>query len=374
MAVPHRYFMECALSLARLAMGYTSPNPAVGAVVVKDGLAVGMGYTQPAGSEHAEVMALRHAGDRARRATMYVTLEPCSHYGRTPPCTQAIIDAGISEVNVALLDPNPLVCGRGVDKLNEEGIKTHTGMCQQEAYEINEAYIKHITTGLPFVVAKFAMSLDGKIATKTGDSKWITKEEARNYAHALRHTVDAIMVGVNTVIADDPHLTAKCCGGRGGIGKMQPLRLVVDSTGKVPLNAHIFEPPGEVLLAVAAPFDSVKKRKFVKAGAEVLELPASGGLVDVAELLKLLGRREIVTVLVEGGGKLLGSLFDHHLVDKVLAFISPIIIGGCEAVSVGGNGVDNIAKALRLSQVDVKIFGDDILVSGYVETRLPQGA
>jgi diaminohydroxyphosphoribosylaminopyrimidine deaminase/5-amino-6-(5-phosphoribosylamino)uracil reductase len=372
MVMPHQYFMECALSLARLAMGYTSPNPAVGAVVVKDGLAVGMGYTQPAGSDHAEVMALRQAGDKAQGASMYVTLEPCSHYGRTPPCTQAIIDASISEVHIALLDPNPLVSGRGISRLNERGIKTHIGMGQQEAYEINEAYIKHITTGLPFVVAKFAMSLDGKIATKTGDSKWITKEEARNYAHALRHTVDAIMVGVNTIIADNPRLTAKCCGGRGGIRKIQPLRLVVDSKGKVPLNAHIFEPPGEVLLAVATPFDSAKKRKFVKAGAEVLELPASGGLVDIVELLKLLGRREIVTVLVEGGGKLLGSLFDHHLVDKVLAFISPIIIGGYEAVSVGGNGVDNIAKALRLSQVDIKSFGDDILVSGYVETRLPQ--
>jgi diaminohydroxyphosphoribosylaminopyrimidine deaminase/5-amino-6-(5-phosphoribosylamino)uracil reductase len=343
MVMPPQQYMECALSLARLAMGYTSPNPAVGAVVVKDGLAVGMGYTQPAGSEHAEVMALRQAGDKAQGATMYVTLEPCSHYGRTPPCTQAIIDAGISEVHIALLDPNPVVSGRGVGRLNEGGIKTHIGICQQEASEINEAYIKHITTGLPFVVAKFAMSLDGKIATKTGD-------------------------------ADNPRLTAKGCGGRGGIGKMQPLRLVVDSKGKVPLIAHIFEPPGEVLLAVAAPFDSVKKEKFVEAGAEVLELPAREGSVDIVELLKLLGRREIVTVLVEGGGKLLGSLFDHHLVDKVLAFISPIIIGGCEAVSVGGNGVDNIAKALRLSRVDIKSFGDDILVSGYVEKRLPQEA
>jgi diaminohydroxyphosphoribosylaminopyrimidine deaminase/5-amino-6-(5-phosphoribosylamino)uracil reductase len=374
MIMPSQHFMECALSLARLAMGYTSPNPAVGAVVVKGGIAVGMGYTQPAGSEHAEVMALRQAGDKARGASMYVTLEPCPHYGRTPPCTQAIMDAGILEVYIALLDPNPLVSGRGVGRLKEKGIKTYIGMCQQEAYEINEAYTKHITTGLPFVVAKFAMSLDGKIATKTGDSKWITKEETRRYAHGLRHTVDAIMVGVNTIVADNPHLTAKGCGGRGGVGKKQPLRLVVDSEGKVPLNAHIFEPPGEVLLAVAAPFDSVKRKKFVEAGAEVLELPAKEGLVDIVELMKLLGKREIVTVLVEGGGKLLGSLFDYHLVDKVLAFISPIIIGGCEAISVGGNGVDNIAKALHLSRVDIKSFGDDILVSGYVEKILPQEA
>ena len=365
--MPSQRYMECALSLAKLAMGYTSPNPAVGAVIIKDGLAVGMGYPHPAGSEHAEIMALRQAGDRAQGATMYVTLEPCPHYGRTPPCTEAIIDAGISEVHVALLDPNPVVSGCGLGRLNERGIKTHVGMCQREAYEINEAYIKHITTGLPFVVAKFAMSLDGKIATKTGDSKWITKEEARNYAHALRHTVDAIMVGVNTVVADNPRLTAKGCGGKGGIGKMQPLRLVVDSKGKVPLNARIFEPPGEVLLAVATPFDSAKKETFVRAGAEVLELPARAGSVDIRELLKLLGKREVVTVLVEGGGKLLGSLFDHRLVDKVLAFISPIIIGGREAVSVGGNGVDNMAKALRLGRVDIKSFGDDILVSGYVE-------
>jgi diaminohydroxyphosphoribosylaminopyrimidine deaminase/5-amino-6-(5-phosphoribosylamino)uracil reductase len=365
--MPSQRYMECALSLARLAMGYTSPNPAVGAVVVMGGLAVGMGYTQPVGCEHAEVMALRQAGDRARGATMYVTLEPCPHYGRTPPCTQAIIDAGISEVHVALLDPNPAVCGRGVKRLIDRGIKTHVGMCQREAYEINEAYIKHVTTGLPFVVAKFAMSLDGKIATKTGDSKWITMEETRKYAHALRHTVDAIMVGVNTVVADNPRLTAKGCGGRGGVGKKQPLRLIIDSKGKVPLNAHIFEPPGEVLLAVAGPFDSVRKKRLMEVGAEVVELPGRGGAVDIVELLKLLGKRKIVTILAEGGGKLLGSLFDHRLVDKVLAFISPVIIGGHEALSVGGNGVDNMTKALRLRRVDIKSFGDDVLVSGYIE-------
>jgi diaminohydroxyphosphoribosylaminopyrimidine deaminase/5-amino-6-(5-phosphoribosylamino)uracil reductase len=366
--------MKCALSLARLAVGYTNPNPAVGTVVVKDGLIVGMGYTQPAGSEHAEIIALRHAGNKAEGAAMYVTLEPCSHYGRTPPCTQAIIAAGISEVHIALLDPNPVVSGRGVTRLKENGIKTHIGMCQQEAYEINEAYIKHITVGLPFVIAKFAMSLDGKIATRSGDSKWITREEARKYVHSLRYTVDAIMVGANTVILDNPYLTARGCGGKGGIKKAQPMRLIVDSKGRVPLSAHVFEPPGEVLLAVAAPFDAAKKDKFVRRGAEIVELPATEGLVDVMELFKLLGRRGINTVLVEGGGRLLGSLFDRHLVDKVLAFISPIIIGGREAVGVGGNGVDNVAKALRLNRVDIRNFGDDVLVSGYVESQLPQEA
>jgi len=369
--MPHRHYMEWALSLARLAVGHTSPNPAVGAVIIKDGLAVGMGYTQPAGSEHAEVMALRQAGDKAQGSTMYVTLEPCSHYGRTPPCTQAIIGAGISGIHIALLDPNPLVLGRGVGRLNEAGIKTHIGTCEEEAREINEAYIKHITTGLPFVMAKFAMSLDGKIATKSGDSKWITKDEARKYAHDLRYTADAIMVGVNTILADNPRLTARGFGGRAGIGKMQPIRLVVDSKGRVPLNAHIFERPGGVLLAVAEPFDSAKKEKLLQAGAEVLELPAEKGSVDVRELFKLLGKREIVNVLVEGGGKLLGSLFDHHLVDKVMVFISPVIIGGSKAAIVAGNGVDNMAKALRLSRVNIKCFGDDVLVSGYMEKEFP---
>ena len=370
MLMPPRDYMEYALSLARLAIGYTSPNPAVGAVVIKDGLAIGMGYTQPAGLEHAEVMALHQAGDRAKGASMYVTLEPCCYFGRTPPCTQAIIDAGILDVHIALLDPNPLVSGRGVAELNKAGIKTDVGTYQQEAYEINEAYIKHITTGLPFIIAKFAMSLDGKIATKTGDAKWITNDEARRHVHTLRHTVDAIMVGVNTVVVDNPRLTARGCGGKGGTGKMQPMRLVVDSKGRVPLGARIFEPPGGVLLAVLEPFDTDKRREFEKAGAEVLELSGKGDMVDIEELLKVLGRRGIVSILVEGGGELFGSLFDYNLVDKVLAFISPIIIGGDEAKSaVGGDGVDVVAEALRLRQVNIKSFGDDILLSGYVEKR-----
>jgi diaminohydroxyphosphoribosylaminopyrimidine deaminase/5-amino-6-(5-phosphoribosylamino)uracil reductase len=367
--MPSTEYMECALSLARLAVGYTSPNPAVGAVVVKDGLFAGMGYTQPAGSDHAEVVALRQAGDKARGAAMYVTLEPCCHYGRTPPCTRAIIDAGISEVHVATLDPNPLVSGRGISKLNEAGIKTYVGAYQQEAYEINEAYIKFITTGLPFVIAKFATSLDGKIATKTGDSKWVSNEESRKYVHTLRHRVDAIMVGVNTIIIDNPSLTARgCCCGKGGMTKVQPLRLVVDSKGRVPPEALVFKQPGETLVAVVEPLDPRKKGEFTQIGVEVLELPGKEGLVDIEELLKALGSREIVTVLVEGGSKLLGSLFDHCLVDKVLAFVSPIIVGGDEAkTAVGGDGVGSVAEALRLGRVKTESFGDNILVSGYVK-------
>lgn len=361
-------YMERALSLAKLALGYTSPNPAVGAVVVKDGVIVGRGYTQPAGSDHAEIMALRQAGEAAGGATMYVTLEPCCHYGRTPPCTQAIIDANISEVHIALLDPNPLVSGRGVGELNKAGIKTYIGQHQEKAYEINEAYIKLITTGMPFTIAKFAMSLDGKIATKSGHSKWISNKEARKYVHALRHTVDAIMVGANTVIIDNPNLTARgCCCGKGGTRKAQPLRLVVDSKGRVPLDSKFFREHGKTVVAVVKPFDPEKRKRFTEAGAEVLEVPESDGLVDVEELLKILGERGIVTILVEGGASVLGSLFDRHLVDKVLAFISPIIIGGERArTAVAGYGVNNVAESLHLSSISTENIGDNVLVSAYV--------
>jgi len=360
--------MKRALSLASLAIGYANPNPAVGAVIVKDGIIVGRGYTQPAGSNHAEVIALLQAGEKAKNATMYVTLEPCCHYGRTPPCTQAIITSGISEVYVALLDPNPLVSGRGIRELNEAGIKTYIGIYQEEAYEINEAYIKFITTGLPFVVAKFAMSLDGKIATKTGHSKWISNEEARNYVHALRHIADAIMVGVNTVIIDNPRLSARGCCGKGGEPRTQPLRLIVDSNGRTPLDAQLLKQPGKTLLAAVEPLDPERKRRLTQIGVEVLELPGVEGLVDLEALLKVMGRQDIVTILVEGGGKLLGSLFDYRLVDKVLAFISPIIIGGSQAkTAVGGDGVDSVVEALCLDRVNIKNLGDNILVSGYVK-------
>jgi len=360
-------FMESALSLAKLALGYTSPNPAVGAVVVRDGVVVGLGHTQPAGSVHAEVMALQQAGDRARGAMMCVTLEPCCHHGRTPPCTESIINAGISEVHMALLDPNPLVSGKGLRMLEEAGVKTFVGEYEEKAREINEGYIKFITTGLPFVIAKFAMSLDGKIATQNGDSKWISGDEARNFVHYLRHIVDAVMVGANTVLIDDPQLSARGCSGKGGKTKLQPLRVIVDGRGRTPLSSRVFKEPGKTFIAVAKPFDAKKADEFRKAGAEVAELPAERGVIDLAELLGLLGKRQITSVLVEGGSSLFGSLFDRGLVDKVLAFVSPIIVGGDGAKSaVGGRGVDMVAEALRLGRVKITEFGGDILIGGYL--------
>jgi len=363
-------FMERALSLARLAIGSTSPNPAVGAVIVKDGVVIGEGYTEPPGCAHAEVVALKNAGERSRGATMYVTLEPCCHFGRTPPCTQAIIKGGISEVHIATLDPNPLVCGRGKAELDAAGIKTMLGEHEEEASELNEAYIKFITTGLPFVTAKFAMSLDGKIATRTGDSRWISGEDSREYVHRLRRAVDAIMVGVNTILADDPRLTAGDRLKRGGEIK-NPVRVIVDSKGRTPPTAQALKQPGKIIVATTplAPPALIKKLK--EAGAEVLELPSFSpdeGLVDVGELLKELGREEITSVLVEGGGTLLGSLFEGGLVDKVIAFIAPVIIGGAGArLAVGGRGAERIAQAIKLSNVNIERIGNDVMMCGYIK-------
>jgi diaminohydroxyphosphoribosylaminopyrimidine deaminase/5-amino-6-(5-phosphoribosylamino)uracil reductase len=363
-------YMGQALSLARLALGQASPNPAVGAVVVKKGTLVGQGYTQPPGSHHAEVLALKQAGEAARGGVMYVTLEPCAHYGRTPPCTEAIVAAGIKGVHMAMLDPNPIVSGRGKEDLEQKGIKTYLGEDAEAAREINEAYIKYITTGLPFVTAKFAISLDGKIATRRGNSRWISGPEARRYVHCLRYTSDAIMAGANTVIADDPHLTTRCSGGKGGTTHKQPLRVIVDGEGRTPPDARVFSEPGKTLLALGQATTPEKKAAFARAGAEVVELPATASRVDLGKLMEELGKRQITSVVVEGGGILLGSLFDQDLVDKVIAFIAPVIIGGAEAkTAVAGRGVDQVAESFRLEGIKVVKLGDDLMVSGYVAVK-----
>jgi len=362
-------YMKQALSLARLALGQVSPNPAVGAVIVRDDEVVGQGYTQPPGSAHAEIMALKQAGEKARGATMYVTLEPCCHFGRTPPCTRAIIAAGITEVHYAMLDPNPLVAGRGVDELEKESIRTFADEHQETAREISESYIKYITTGMPFVTVKFASSLDGKIATKSGDSQWISGIESRKFVHYLRYISDAIMVGANTVISDDPRLTCRYAG-RGGATRKQPLRVIVDARGRISPEAQVFSESGKTLLALGKSIDSQKKEEFSRVGAELLELPSEEGSLDLTGLLKALAERQITSVLVEGGGILVGSLFDHHLVDKVIAFISPLVIGGEGAkASVAGIGIDRISEAARLERVCMEKFGEDFMISGYVKGR-----
>lgn len=363
----HMEYMEQALSLARLALGQVSPNPAVGAVIVKDGTVIGQGYTQPPGSAHAEIVALERAGEAARGAAMYVTLEPCRHQGRTPPCTRAIIASGLAEVNMAMLDPNPVVSGKGRAELESADIKTSLGEGSEAAGEIVEAYTKFITTGRPFVTAKFAMSLDGKIATRTGDSKWISDEESRRYVHNMRYQADVIMAGVNTLLADDSRLTVRSGAGRGGTAHRQPLRLIVDSHGRSPPSARVFNEPGKTLVAIGPEVDGSTRVALNAAGAELLEMPLVNGRVDLAQLFEVLGKRQVTSILVEGGGILLGSLFDLGLVDKVVAFIAPLVIGGKTALTpVAGLGAAKIADAIKLSRCRVATIGEDVMLSGYV--------
>ncbi|MFH1638981.1 MAG: bifunctional diaminohydroxyphosphoribosylaminopyrimidine deaminase/5-amino-6-(5-phosphoribosylamino)uracil reductase RibD, partial [Chloroflexota bacterium] len=340
------------------------------AVIVKDGNIVGQGFTQPPGFAHAEIMALSQAREKAKGAVMYVTLEPCCHYGRTLPCTRALVAAGISEVHLATIDPNPLVSGKGKEELEKNGIRTFTGEHEDDVKELIEAYTKYITTGMPFITAKFAMSLDGKIATRSGDSKWISGEESRRFAHNLRCSNDAIMVGANTILADDPQLTIRSCSGRGGTVKKQPLRVIVDGRGRVPTSALVFHEPGETVVAVGKPIAAAEEAAFIRAGAKLMELPANEGLVDMRKLLEALGKRGITSILVEGGGILLGSLFDLGLIDKIIIFIAPIIIGGSKArMAVAGNGVDKIVDSYHLEQVNIEKFGPDLMVSGYVKAH-----
>ncbi|MCK4243120.1 MAG: bifunctional diaminohydroxyphosphoribosylaminopyrimidine deaminase/5-amino-6-(5-phosphoribosylamino)uracil reductase RibD [Dehalococcoidia bacterium] len=357
--------MERALSLARLALGNASPNPAVGAVIVRDGAIIAEGYTQPPGSAHAEVEALRQAGDGARGATMYVTLEPCCHFGRTPPCSEAIIESGIAEVHIATLDPNPQVSGRGKEELERRGIKALLGEHEEEARQLNEAYIKFITTGLPFITAKFAISLDGKIATRTGDSRWISGEESRKCVHQLRREVDAIMVGVNTVLSDDPQLTAR--GMDGQPLERQPLRIIVDSEARTPSTARLFGERGRTMVATTSAAPRAKVGELQEVGAEVMEFLSREGQVDLEQLLRELGSREIISVMIEGGSTLLASFFEQGLVDKAIVFIAPMIIGGRRAkMAVAGEGAERIAHALRLGRVKVERLGDDAMISGYL--------
>ena len=358
--------MARALELAWSAVGQTSPNPPVGAVLVRDRHIVGEGSTQPAGQEHAEVVALRQAGSLARGATLYVSLEPCSHFGRTPPCTDAIIAAGVVEAHASVLDANPRVGGSGIEKLRQAGVKVEVGEGQREAEELAAPHTKLVTTGRPLVTVKFAMSLDGKIATRTGDSKWITSEESRKYVHQLRAGSDAIMVGIGTVVADDPQLTVRRADG--SPLPHQPLRVVVDSDGRILPDATLLKQPGSTLVAMAGETRGVRTL-LEDAGAEVVAVPGSDRRVNLEELLDELGRRGISSLFVEGGGTLLGSLFDAGLVDRVVGFVAPVLIGGEAALSpVGGQGAERMADALRLNDVHIETFGDDVTVTGWCST------
>lgn len=354
--------MALALAEAARADFATSPNPMVGALVVRDGEVIGRGYHRRAGEPHAEVEALAAAGDRAAGAELFVTLEPCTTHGRTPPCVEAVLAARPSRVVVAMLDPNPAVDGAGVARLRAAGIAVAVGPGEKSARRLNDFYVKHARTALPFVTAKFAASLDGRIATRTGESRWISSPESRAMAHRLRHRHDAVLIGAGTVGADDPELTVRPAGG----ASRQPLRVVADSMLRTSSRARMLSVgDGPVLIATTAAAPAERRAALERAGAEVITV-AGTDRVDIADLLRQLGDRSVISVLVEGGSALLGSMFDGAHVDRVVAVLAPMVIGGTAApAAVGGAGAPSLAAATRLTDVGVERCGGDLVVTGY---------
>lgn len=359
----HLYFMNVAYRLALKAKGNTSPNPMVGAVVVKSGKILSKGYHRRPGEEHAEVIAINKALNKAKNATLYVTLEPCTHFGRTPPCADFIIKSGmIREVIVGMIDPNPLNNGKGVEILKKNKIIVKVGYLEDRLKKMNESFIKYITKGLPFVTVKVAQSLDGKIATKTGNSKWITTDKSRVFAHKMRAEFDAVMVGVNTVLRDDPKLDS-------WFSKRNPKKIIIDSQLSTPENSRIFSSDSKVIIVTlkTKPGQETENRKILSERAEILEVKEKSGQINLKDAFRKLAKLGIANILVEGGGTLIGSLFDEGLVDKVLFFISPKIIGGKEAIgSVLGKGITRVEKAIKLKDVKLQHLGEDVLVSAYV--------
>lgn len=358
-------FMKRALALARQGLGRTSPNPAVGAVIVRDGRVVGEGYHQKAGTPHAEIHALRAAGEAARNATLYVTLEPCCHFGRTPPCTEAIVAAGISRVVAAMSDPNPRVNGMGFRILREAGIQVETGLLEAEARRLNEAFIKYVLTGQPWVTMKTAITMDGKIATRTGASRWITGQAAREKAHELRDIHDAVLVGIGTILADNCLLTTRLPGGKG----RDAVRIVLDSTLRIPTDARIINlsspAPTLIVTTGAAPAEAMER--LAARGIEIMTVPHEDGRVAWQPLLEALAERKITSILIEGGAEVNATALAAGIVDKVVAFIAPKIFGGTSAPGpVGGTGVAEPGAAWRLDNLEVMQCGEDLMLQGYV--------
>ncbi|MFH2138883.1 MAG: bifunctional diaminohydroxyphosphoribosylaminopyrimidine deaminase/5-amino-6-(5-phosphoribosylamino)uracil reductase RibD [Candidatus Omnitrophota bacterium] len=361
-------YLNMTLALAKKGEGKTSPNPMVGAVIVKNNRIIAAGYHRYAGGPHAEINALKKAGRNTAGATLYVSLEPCAHFGRTPPCAAAIISAGIRRVVIGMTDPHHVNNGKGVKELRRAGIKIDFANDQKPFLALNEIFIKYIKSKMPFVIVKAGQSIDGKIATKTGESKWITGEASRKYAQNLRNKVDAIMVGVNTLLIDDPFLSSRV-GGK--IKKEKPIKIVVDTFLKTSVNANIFKQksPAPVIIVTTNKAAKAKVKKLEKKGAAVWYCPADkNGNIDLKSLMQELGKREISSVLVEGGGELIGSCFDQKLVDKVCFFIAPKIIGGQNAISsVSGTGIDYLRKAVKLQHMKVTQLREDIMVEALIK-------
>ncbi len=366
--------MEKAIKLAEKGRGYTSPNPLVGAVIVKDGNIVGAGFHAATGKPHAEINALRVAGDKAEGATLYVTLEPCSIYGKTPPCTGAIKIAKIKRVVAGIMDPNPKVNGKGLAELKQAGIDIDCGLLENKIKKQNEIYIKYIKTGFPFVLVKSAASLDGKIATTTGESRWISGKKSRYYAHLLRGEYDAVMVGSGTIRRDDPMLTCRLPDN----SFENPIRIVIDSKIKIPMDAKVLLTAKDIPTILVTHDKSARAIKIKvdilrQNNIEVVILEEKNGFVDLQELLKKLGQNGISSILVEGGSTLNGTLLEQGLIDKFVFFLAPKIIGGSTAPTpVGGKGIDKMNEALDLEISNIKQVGLDLMVTAYPKKKEPE--
>lgn len=358
-------YMRRAIELAQKGSGRTSPNPMVGAVVVKGGKAVGEGYHAKAGRPHAEIEALKKAGRRARGASLYLNLEPCCHFGRTPPCTDAILAAGIARVFVGMRDPNPLVAGRGIGILQKAGVRVQTGILREECERLNEVFVKYIRSRTPFVVLKAAISLDGKIATAAGESRWISGAASRKIVHELRDRVDAVLVGAGTVLKDDPLLTTRL-GRRKG---KNPVRIVLDNRHLAPLNSRVFynADTQRVIYVSTGQLPEERESELRRMGVEICPAPEKDGKVDLRQLLRKLGEMELTSVLIEGGSEVNASALEAKVVDKVMFFVAPVVIGGRGAPgAVGGEGIESLRDAHPVKRLTVRRVGKDFLLEGYL--------
>lgn len=357
-------YMKKALELAEKGRGFTSPNPMVGAVIVKNGKIIGEGYHKKAVEPHAEVNAINAATESVEGATIYVTLEPCSHFGKTPPCSDLIIDKQLKKVVIAATDPNPLVSGRGIQRIRNAGIEVVTGVCEKESHKLNEVFNFFITTKLPFVVMKYAMSLDGKIATETGQSKWISSEDSRRHAHHLRAHLSGIMVGIGTVLKDDPKLTCRIPGYK------NPTRIILDSKLRIPLDSLVLsnqdEAPTLILTTRQAP--ESKRLDLQNKKIEVICVSEHMGKIDLKEAMRVLGEKGIDSILLEGGGTLNASALSADIVNKLSVYIAPKLIGGEHAISpIRGHGVQNMEDVYKIKNMEINRISDDIHIEAIID-------
>lgn len=355
-------WMRRVIRLAEKGRGRTSPNPMVGAVLVKRGKVVGEGYHARAGEPHAEIVAIKKAGEKAKGAILYLNLEPCTHYGKTPPCAPAVIDAGVRKVIVGIEDPNPLIKGRGITLLKQAGLDVKVGILEKECYRLNEAFCKYIVQHEPFIILKVAATVDGKLATRNGDSQWITGESSRRFVHRLRDQVDGVVVGIGTVLKDDPMLTARIRGGR------DPYRIVFDSRLRIPENAKLIDlSPSKTIVATTEMASRDKIDRLCKKGVQILISDSKSGKVDLKSSLIKLGEMGMMSLLVEGGSQINGSFLDQGLIDKIFLFFSPKLIGDPLAPGIfGGAGIASLKEAISIKETKVRKMGEDILLEGYL--------